>query len=77
MRHHGARPAQLREKTLDLAPLFRLPSPMPAEGKQNEPNEPPEPFELKERFVWKWHPHAWLTAFLILLVYLLIHFLGR
>jgi hypothetical protein len=30
-----------------------------------------KPFELKERFVWKWHPHGWLTALLILILILL------
>jgi len=32
-------------------------------------NEPPDPkFELKERFVWKWHPHGWLLLVLVLAV---------
>ncbi len=39
--------------------------------------EPREPFELKERFVWKWHPHGWLTALIILLVILLFRFFAR
>lgn len=39
--------------------------------------EPEERFELKERFVWKWHPHGWLTAFLILLVIFLLKALAR
>lgn len=25
-------------------------------------------FELKERFVWKWHPHGWLVAILIIIL---------
>ncbi len=34
-------------------------------------DKPEKPFELKERFVWKWHPHGWLTALIILIVILL------
>lgn len=32
---------------------------------------PEKQFELKERFVWKWHPHGWLTAILIMIIILL------
>ncbi len=39
--------------------------------------ESKEPFELKERFVWKWHPHGWLILFLILLVFLLFRYFAR
>jgi len=28
-------------------------------------------FQLKERFVWKWHPHGWLTLALIVIVIIL------
>lgn len=31
-------------------------------------DDPKKNFELKERFVWKWHPHGWLVALLILLL---------
>jgi hypothetical protein len=38
-------------------------------------DEPDENFELKERFVWKWHPHGWMVAILIiLLIFLTIKF---
>ncbi len=33
--------------------------------------DPEQHFELKKRFVWKWHPHGWLTAVLILILILL------
>jgi len=33
--------------------------------------DPKAPFELKERFVWKWHPHGWLIGLLILLLIIL------
>ncbi len=39
--------------------------------------EPKEKFELKERFGWKWHPHGWLTAILILLIILLLKAFAR
>jgi len=37
-----------------------------------EENSAREDFELKERFVWKWHPHGWLIGFLILLIIFLL-----
>ncbi|MCB1237058.1 MAG: hypothetical protein KDM91_18465 [Verrucomicrobiae bacterium] len=41
----------------------------------NKPDETPSnsrpAFRLKERFVWLWHPHFWLTFFLILVVIVL------
>jgi hypothetical protein len=40
-------------------------------------DDPNEPFELKERFVWKWHPHGWLTAFLVLLIILLFRLFAQ
>lgn len=37
--------------------------------------ETEEKLELKERFVWKWHPHGWLlTILIILLIFLTIKF---
>lgn len=39
--------------------------------------DPNERFELKERLVWKWHPHGWLTALVILLVILLFRAFAR
>lgn len=39
--------------------------------------DPKERFELKERFVWKWHPHGWLTLLLVILVFLLFRFFAR
>lgn len=44
-------------------------------GDMNE--DPNERFELKERFVWKWHPHGWLTALLILVIILLFRAFAR
>lgn len=34
-------------------------------------------FELKERFVWKWHPHGWLIAILILVIVFLFRAFAR
>lgn len=44
-----------------------------------EPEENPDKpsFELKERFVWKWHPHGWLIAFLILVLILLFRAIAQ
>ena len=39
--------------------------------------DPDQKFELKERFVWKWHPHGWLTTLLILLLIFLLMKLGQ
>jgi hypothetical protein len=39
--------------------------------------EPRERFELKERFVWKWHPHGWLTLVLVIIIFLLFRFFAR
>lgn len=39
--------------------------------------DPEKPFELKERFVWKWHPHGWLIALIILVIILLFRFFAR
>ena len=39
--------------------------------------EPRERFELKESFVWKWHPHAWLTLLLVIVIFLLFRFFAR
>lgn len=39
--------------------------------------DPKEHFELKERFVWKWHPHGWLTALIILVLIFLFKALAR
>lgn len=39
--------------------------------------DPKERFELKERFVWKWHPHGWLTALIILVLIFLFKALAR
>ena len=38
-------------------------------GGDEEGNEPSPPkLPLKERFVWLWHPHFWLTALVIVVV---------
>jgi hypothetical protein len=34
-------------------------------------------FQLKERFVWKWHPHGWLTTLLIVALIFLFRFFAR
>lgn len=39
-------------------------------------DEDPRPFKLKERFVWLWHPHFWLTAAVVVLVLLLLAWLA-
>ena len=39
---------------------------------ENNGPEDEEEFELTERFVWKWHPHGWLTAILVLIVIFLL-----
>ena len=39
--------------------------------------DPKEEFELSERFVWKWHPHGWLTAVLILVIIFVLIALAR
>ena len=38
-------------------------------------NEPE--FKLKERLVWKWHPHGWLTALLIVIIIILFRTFAR
>ena len=40
------------------------------------PGEEPD-FELKERFVWKWHPHGWLVAILIIVLIFLFRAFAR
>ncbi len=40
-------------------------------------DDPENRFELKERFVWKWHPHGWLIALLIAAIILLFRFFAR
>lgn len=36
-------------------------------------DKPDEKSELRKRFVWKWHPHGWLTlVIVILLIFLFI-----
>lgn len=41
------------------------------------PDERPPRFRLKERFVWLWHPHFWLTLVIVLiLTWLAMHFAG-
>ena len=39
---------------------------------EEEKEESQEPFELRERFVWKWHPHGWLILILIVGILLLL-----
>jgi hypothetical protein len=34
-------------------------------------------FQLKERFVWKWHPHGWLITLLIVALIFLFRFFAR
>lgn len=36
-----------------------------------------EKFELKERFVWKWHPHGWLFIILLILALFLLMVVAR
>ncbi|MDF1851482.1 MAG: hypothetical protein P1U85_11655 [Verrucomicrobiales bacterium] len=45
----------------------------------DDPEKTPEKpsFELKERFVWKWHPHGWLVGFLIVVLILLFRAFAR
>jgi len=33
--------------------------------------------ELKERFVWKWHPHGWLLLVLVLILVFLLNVIAR
>lgn len=36
---------------------------------QDSPDqEKPPRFPLRERFVWLWHPHFWLTLLLVVIV---------
>lgn len=42
-----------------------------------EEKSPQKEFELRERFVWKWHPHGWLIGILILLIIFLLIVLAR
>jgi hypothetical protein len=34
-------------------------------------------FELKERYVWKWHPHGWLTAIVILIIIFVLYAIAK
>ncbi len=39
------------------------------------PDSKPPRLPLRERFVWLWHPHFWLTLLLVVIVIaLLVHF---
>jgi hypothetical protein len=35
------------------------------------PEDPPPRFPLKERFVWLWHPHFWLTLVIVVILILI------
>ncbi len=34
-------------------------------------------FKLKERFVWKWNPHGWLTTLIIVILIILFRNFAR
>lgn len=36
-----------------------------------DPPDKPPGFRLKERFVWLWHPHFWLTLVIVVIITIL------